>query len=286
MIDPYLLEELVVFAEKGTLQATAETLMITQPSVTRGLKNLEDQLGVQLFNRKPQRILLNETGQLAVQEAKKVLESHKNFTKTIHQFSNSKADLKIGSTLPGPFYLLNKIKKDIPQNLRVNQQVLLYDSEIVKQLEQYEYDLIISHEEILTEHIESIYLGTEKLSVNLDPFTYEANISNLYFKNLANMSFVVISEIGYWKNIIQNAQIENVKFLYQEDLDALREITNYANFPYFTTNLSHGQNTQNSRIHIPLSDASAQLDIYASYRSSEKQSFLKVIQTIQNSWPK
>lgn len=37
MIDNYLLEELVVFSKYGTLAATAEELMVTQPTVTRGM---------------------------------------------------------------------------------------------------------------------------------------------------------------------------------------------------------------------------------------------------------
>ncbi|MCY7178455.1 hypothetical protein BA718_03570 [Streptococcus gallolyticus subsp. gallolyticus] len=51
MIDDYLLEALVAFAKYGTLSATAEHLMVTQPTVTRGMQKLEDELGVTLFKR-------------------------------------------------------------------------------------------------------------------------------------------------------------------------------------------------------------------------------------------
>lgn len=40
MIDNYLLEELVTFASEKTLAKTAEKLSVTQPTVTRGMREL------------------------------------------------------------------------------------------------------------------------------------------------------------------------------------------------------------------------------------------------------
>ena len=54
MIDNYLLEELITFAKYKTLAKTAAELNITQQTVTRGMQKLEDELGVQLFDRHPQ----------------------------------------------------------------------------------------------------------------------------------------------------------------------------------------------------------------------------------------
>ena len=54
MIDNYLLEELITFAKYKTLAKTAAELNITQPTVTRGMQKLEDELGVHLFDRHPQ----------------------------------------------------------------------------------------------------------------------------------------------------------------------------------------------------------------------------------------
>ena len=66
MIDDYLLEALVAFAKYGTLSATAEHLMVTQPTVTRGMQKLENELGVTLFKRTPNRISLTETGSSSI----------------------------------------------------------------------------------------------------------------------------------------------------------------------------------------------------------------------------
>lgn len=68
MIDNYLLAELITFAKYKTLAKTAAELNITQPTVTRGMQKLEDELGVQLFDRHPNRITLTKTGKLAAEK--------------------------------------------------------------------------------------------------------------------------------------------------------------------------------------------------------------------------
>ena len=76
MIDNYLLEELIAFYEYKTLAAAAEHLNVTQPTLTRGMKKIEDELQVTLFNRQKNRITLTDVGKVAAIEAKKVLTSN------------------------------------------------------------------------------------------------------------------------------------------------------------------------------------------------------------------
>lgn len=79
MIDNYLLEELITFAKYKTLAKTAAELNITQPTVTRGMQKLEDELGVQLFDLHPNRITLTKTGKLAAEKATALLQANQQF---------------------------------------------------------------------------------------------------------------------------------------------------------------------------------------------------------------
>ena len=88
MIDNYLLKELVTFASEKTLAKTAEKLNVTQPTVTRGMQKLEDELGIQLFDRQPNRIILTDTGKLAAEKATEVLAVNRNF---VQQLQNDAA---------------------------------------------------------------------------------------------------------------------------------------------------------------------------------------------------
>ena len=123
------------------------------------------------------------------------------------------------------------------KNIQLNQPFI--DPETVpEKLLNHDATLIITNQELQTNEIEARYLGTERLSVNLDQFTYQANQTSVTFQELKGLSFVVLGDISLWRAIIQD-NIPQAKFLYQAPTTAFTEITKYSNFPYFSTNLSN-----------------------------------------------
>jgi len=59
------LEQLKMFqlvAEHGTLKRASEIMFKTQPAISQGLKQLENQLGISLFSRKKYRLTLTDAG--------------------------------------------------------------------------------------------------------------------------------------------------------------------------------------------------------------------------------
>lgn len=286
MIDNYLLEELVTFAKHGTLAATAEELMVTQPTVTRGMQKLEDDLGVKIFDRQPNRIALTDTGKLAAQEAQKALDANQQFYDNVRKFEFSHRITNIGSVAPGPIILMNSLK-DLSDNVKISQNMVKPDS-VEETLVNRDCSMVLTNQEFETPGIESLYIGTEKLAANLDKFMAIASLSSVTFDQLKGLSFVVLNDIGIWKDIIQK-EIPNAKFMYQEQRDSFSEITKYSNFPYFSTNISKidlKQNEDDDRVQIPISDESATMDIYATYLKEEKQPLLPLIKEITTAWNK
>lgn len=78
MIELEQLRQLVAFAQYGTLSRAAEDLHISQPSLSRTMQALEEELQANLFVRKKNRIVLNETGQVAVEQANRCSQPQKN----------------------------------------------------------------------------------------------------------------------------------------------------------------------------------------------------------------
>ena len=70
MMELEQLRQLVAFAEQGTLSRAAEELHISQPSLSRTMQALEEELQASLFIRQKNRIVLNEVGQVAVEYAR------------------------------------------------------------------------------------------------------------------------------------------------------------------------------------------------------------------------
>ncbi len=289
MIDPYLLEQFVVFSETGTLAETAQRLMITQPSVTRNMQKLEDLLGVTLFERKPNKIHLTQTGQLAATEAKKLLASQEAFIQKVQAFEYSQQHMTLTSVAPGPLFLVKHLPKEEREALEWSTD-LLPPEKSEEVLLNHRFSLVISHQEIQSDQIESFYLGTESLEVNLDPFTQLASQSQVTFQDLKGMSFVVLTDIGIWKKLIQEA-IPEAKFLYQEDLTALSELTQYSAFPFFSTNLSPFNQdplsqSQGLRKKLPITDETASVAFYATYLKANKSRLLPLLKCLQTIWQK
>lgn len=285
MIDNYLLEELVTFAQEKTLAKTAEKLMVTQPTVTRGMQKLEDELGVQLFDRQPNRIALTDTGKLAATKAAVVLQANKSFINQIQNYAAQQQIFNVGTVAPGPQLILTINQDKFPNRIAIDDQ-LVQPNEVSSLLRDNKYSLIITNQEIQDDEVESRYLGTEKLFVNLDKFMYLANMQQVSFADLKGLSFVVVSDIGPWKDIIQR-EIPAAKFLYQGDVDALNEITRYSNFPYFSTDITIANSTpreDDDRVTLPITDDAATMTFYASYLKTQKSQLMPLIKGINQSW--
>ncbi len=67
------LKAFVAVAELGSFSRASEQLFMTQPAVSKRIAALEDDLGVQLFDRLGRRIQLTEAGQKFLTSAKRIL---------------------------------------------------------------------------------------------------------------------------------------------------------------------------------------------------------------------
>ena len=59
------LQYFYVIAKEGSIAKAAEKLRVGQPSLSTQLKQLEESLGQELFERKKQRLYLTEAGKVA-----------------------------------------------------------------------------------------------------------------------------------------------------------------------------------------------------------------------------
>ncbi|MFV0561312.1 MAG: LysR family transcriptional regulator [Enterococcus sp.] len=284
MIDLYLLEELVAFKKYGTLAAAAKHLNISQPAMTRGIKKLEEELELKLVYRKPNRIELTKTGEFAAEKATALLEIHQNFQSEVHQFDRTQTQLTICSSAPGPLILLkalhlSNIVIDDTLGERPNWTELLM---------QEQYSCIVTNHPLSDKKINSVYLGKEKLTVNLNGFTDLANQPSVTFDQLADLTFLVLKDIGIWADIVQG-KITHAKFLYQESQENFDEIRNYSIFPFFTTNLSKidpswQQIDLGDRIPVPISDPTAEMSFYVSFLKKNEKALHSLIEAWQDIW--
>lgn len=274
MIDNYLLEYLVAFAQTGTIAGAAEQLNLTQPTISRGLKKLEALLDVQLFDRQPQKITPTATGKFTVQRAQLILKQQRDFKRAVQQFASKNDYLRIAATIPGPLLLLDNLIPQLSTNQLVIEHDLVQPTAIERLLVDHHYSLIISSQEIQTDQLESRFIGAECLAIKITKFNALYPRQNVNLPDLNGHEFVLSNNIGEWRPLIEK-YILHAQFLYQSQA-ALRELVRYSNFPIFKTNITdyldqQSGNTDHKRKLIPISDPHATLELYATYLKSNRR---------------
>jgi DNA-binding transcriptional LysR family regulator len=87
----------VAVAEALSFTRGAEKLHLAQPSLTRQIKNLEEELGVRLLDRTKRQVKLTPEGQSFLVDAKRVLDLSQEIVESVRHFSHHElSPLNIG----------------------------------------------------------------------------------------------------------------------------------------------------------------------------------------------
>lgn len=116
------LKEFVVLTETGNFMEAAERLDSTQSTLSKHLKSIELELGVQLFNRTTRKVELNKYGELLLPYARQIVELHEKYSEIIQNtLASDRETLNLGSIPALAEYnitdVLVKFKRDRPQSI-------------------------------------------------------------------------------------------------------------------------------------------------------------------------
>lgn len=91
------LKYFIAVAESGSFTKAAERLFVSQPTLSRQIASLEDELGVQLFQRNKNAVVLTEAGRILLDEGHEILKRCDSLTERIRQTKlDVRGTLRIG----------------------------------------------------------------------------------------------------------------------------------------------------------------------------------------------
>src|SRR5688500_8429488 len=114
------LKAFLAIAEARTFTAGAKRVNVTQAAISMQIRQLEDEVGLQLFTRTPRCVILTQAGEHLLQRARKILREHDAALAEIAELGGVEhGRLRIGSAsaefatgqLPG---ILGKLKEKFP----------------------------------------------------------------------------------------------------------------------------------------------------------------------------
>lgn len=160
--------------ERGTLTGAAESLLITQPGVSQQLSSLETYMGVQLFERKPRRMLPTPNGiQLYNQIEEAIIQLEKTEENFKRKTLQNRPKIKIGMYMEVFHYafapILSQLEMDVEFLFGETEE--LQDKLFRKQL-----DLLITTDQSSYKNVKYIPFCREELllisSKNLDTIPF------------------------------------------------------------------------------------------------------------------
>ena len=261
MLDLLELEQFIAFADCGTLSKAAEVLHISQPTITRTMKNVENTFGVPLFIRNKNKITLNETGLYAVKHARDLLSSAQNAVQQVQTYYSRLHTISIKSCAPAPLWsLLPLLSSRFPEQTVSSK--LAEQSIIIEDVVSGICEIGILSYPISIDGIACIPIIQENLSVCLSRNHTLANHTHLTFEALNGFNCLLRSEIGFWTNLCYE-KMPASKFLVQTDEFAFQELVQESTLPCFTTNLATDMSgILKDRTIIPSTNAEANVIYY------------------------
>lgn len=111
MFELYQLRYFIAIVETGTFTKAAERACVTQPTLSAGIKKLEERIGTRLFYRTSRRVFLTEAGTAFLQRAKAILYE---CNRAMRELSHTEAPkvLRLGIVRTIPIVLVSKLLED------------------------------------------------------------------------------------------------------------------------------------------------------------------------------
>jgi LysR family hydrogen peroxide-inducible transcriptional activator len=194
---------MIAVAEAGNFTVAAEKVFVTQPTLSMQIQKLEDELGVQIFNRTKKPIRLTNVGEQILKQARNILAEAKRMDDIVAQEKGFiGGEFKLGilpTVMPTllPMFLNTFINKHPKINLKI--QELNTDS-IINQLKEGKIDAGIAATPLKYDNIEERPLYYEPF-IGYIPEQHRLNkVEQLMQEDLQDENILVLEEGHCFRN--------------------------------------------------------------------------------------
>ncbi len=204
MFDWRKLEVFLKLYETKSFSKTAKELFISQPTVTIHLKDLENYLGVRLFDRDTRNVIPTRAGKIVYEYGKEMLKLYKEMEKELWPYKEEEGGLVEigGSTIPGQYILPRIIKMFKETYPKITVYLKVFDTQgVVEGILKGEFDLGVVGAKLKQAELffepccddEIVLIGPSYFGRD------EIDLENLYELPLIKRE----SGSGTWKNVLQ-----------------------------------------------------------------------------------
>ena len=272
-MDITALEYFKIIAESGSLTKAAQQLHITQPAMSAMLKKLEDELGAPLFDRSPNRIYLNKTGEIALIHVNTILRNVEQMKADVLSTAKQSQTLAIAFCDPGVrWFSVPRFSVAHPE-IQVRDD--LYEGEdAVKLLSERVYDLMVTPQKIQDTRVQSLPFLHDQVYLSIPGSSNLAGNSNISIREIPAQPLLYPQIGGYFLTQLEKVITEDHLpiTLVKNNYNVTQHLIRTTNFLATVSTLS--MDLRNDGTHpslVPLSDPELNVLYYISYLKTNRE---------------
>lgn len=191
------LKEFVTLAEVGNYLTAADSLCISQSSLSRHIKSLEEELGLPLFHRSTRSISLSEFGKIFLPYAVEMTQLQANYQSALFHYKRSiHGTLSIGS-IPSmsQYHIIDLLLRFQQENPDFSLNLIENDSvQLLEMLEEEKLELaFIRSSEAICSSFRSILFAEDALSAIMPSSHPLAKKTGIQLTELAGETLILLS---------------------------------------------------------------------------------------------
>lgn len=272
-MDIIALEYFKIIAESGSLTKAAQQLHITQPAMSAMLKKPEDELGAPLFDRSPNRIYLNQIGEIALIHVNTILRNVEQMKADILSTARRGQSLSMAFCDPGVrWFSVPRFSVSYP-DVQVKDD--LYEgNEAAKLLSERVYDLMVTPQKIQDARVQSLPFLHDQVYLSIPESSNLVGNRNISIREIPAQPLLYPQIGGYFL-----AQLEKVitedhlpLTLVKNNYNVTQHLIRTTNFLATVSTLSMDlRNDGTHRRLIPLTDPELNVLYYISYLKTNRE---------------
>lgn len=218
----------VAVVKEGGFSGAAAKLHLSQPSLSKAVRTLEEQIGFQLLERTTKRVNMTESGQVFYKRALYILSEMDIFEKEVNEVKVAgSGEVRLGMIESVKNWIPNVLswyRKQYP-DMHVVLKEVLGRNDIEQALRDYAVHICLTNEFIDEPDIVTAPLYTEKLVLVMNAGHPLANRDTVHLADLSEEPFIITSK-GFQtrKNITEAFEEAGVSMNYCYDADRFETI--------------------------------------------------------------
>lgn len=262
-----------VIAETGSLTKAADILHVSQPAMSAMLKKFEESLNVELFDRSPNRIRLNQNGEIALVHVNNILHNIEQMKADLLSAVQQNLTLRAAFCDPGVRWFC------VPRFSVAHPEITIEDelyegTENVKLLRERVYDFIVTPENLQAQGIQSLSFLSDRVFLSVPIDSKLAELKSISLKDIPAQPLLYPQIGGYFLAQIETI-IDKNKFpitLVKNEYNITQYLIRTTNFLATISTLSIDlRNDGTHRTLIPMTDPELNVTYHISFLKTNRK---------------